>query len=68
MKKTFVLDPRNIFVALDAIDQQHPSYTLTRHDSLRRIFWTLACVCVCLLLIHYMKYFSSFSASLKMLA
>ena len=68
MKKLFALDPRNIFVALDEIDQQAPSYTLNRHDSLRRTFWTLACVCVCLLLIHYLKYFSAFSATLEMLS
>ncbi|SMF43954.1 hypothetical protein SAMN02745866_02812 [Alteromonadaceae bacterium Bs31] len=68
MAKYFFLDPRNIFVALDSIDQQAPSYTLNRHDTLRRIFWTLACVCVCLLMIHYLKYNTSFKAALVMLA
>ncbi|WP_075185921.1 CPBP family intramembrane glutamic endopeptidase [Teredinibacter haidensis] len=68
MKKRFALDPRNIFIALDEIDQQKPSYTLNRHDTLRRVFWTLACVCISLLTIHYLKFFSSFQAFLYLLA
>jgi len=68
MAKFFFLDPRNIFLTLDRIDQEAPSYTLNRHDALRRIFWTLACVSVCLLIIHYLKYFTSFQAFLIMLA
>lgn len=54
-----VLDPRQILIALDNIDQQPPSHTLSRPQALRRIFVTLACVCICLLLIHYLKSFSS---------
>lgn len=68
MKKLFILDPRNIFIALDEIDGEPPSYALDRKQSLRCVFWTLACVCVSLLLIHYLKYFSSFQAFLEMLA
>jgi len=68
MKKRFILDPRNIFTTLDEIDQHPPSYTLDRAQSLRRVFWTLACVSICLLLIHYLKYFSSLQAFLQQLA
>ena len=59
------LNPKNIFVALDQIDCQKPSYTLDRPTALRRIFYVLACVSVCLLIIHYMKYSSTFNATLK---
>lgn len=68
MNKLFFLDPRNILNVLDEIDRELPSYTLNRQQALRRVFWTLACVCVCLLLIHYLKYFSSFQAFLEMLS
>ena len=63
-----LVDPRQIFRALDRIDEQPPSYTLNRKQSLRRVFWTLACVSVCLLIIHYMKYSSVFHATLEMLS
>lgn len=58
------LNPKNIFRTLDAIDDEAPSYSLSRREATRRVFWTLACVCVCLLLIHYLKYFSSFRSFL----
>lgn len=53
------LNPKNILTALDDIDAELPSYTLTKPQALRRVFWTLACVAVCLLLIHYLKYHST---------
>ena len=62
------LHPKNIFRALDEIDQQSPSYTLNRKQSLRRVFWTLACVSVCLLIINYMKNSSALMATLQELA
>ena len=62
------LNPKNIFTALDKIDNEHPSYTLTKPQTMRRVFWTLACVAVCLLIIHYMKYSSTMVATLKMLS
>jgi len=68
MNKRFLLDPRNIFTALDNIDDEKPSYTLNRRESQRRIFWTLACVSVCLLSIHYLKLYSSLQAFLIQLA
>ncbi|THB68849.1 MAG: CPBP family intramembrane metalloprotease [Gammaproteobacteria bacterium] len=68
MKIPFYLDPRNILILLDEIDSQVPSYSLNRKDSLRRTFWTLACVAVCLLLIHYMKYNSAFRGALELLS
>lgn len=68
MATRFFLDPRIIIDVLDDIDQQMPSHTLDRKQSLRRVFWTLACVCVCLLLIHYLKYNSSMQAFLQMLS
>ncbi len=59
------LHPRNIFIALDEIDTQAPSYTLSRQASMRRVFYTMACVAVCLLLIHYLKYNTAFRATLS---
>lgn len=61
------LHPRQIFTALDRIDSEPPSYTLTRPQALRRIFWTLACVAVCLLLLHYGKYSSNLRELLALL-
>ncbi len=63
-----MLNPKLIFTTLDAIDEEKPSHTLNRKEAMRRVFWVLACVSVCLLLIHYMKYFSVMRAGLAMLA
>lgn len=62
------LHPRNIFKALDDIDVTTPSYTLNRKDALRRVFYTMASVGVCLLIIHYMKYHSSMQTALTLLS
>lgn len=53
------LHPQNILTALDEIDAQPPSYTLNKKQALRRVFWTMACVSVCLLLINYLKNYSN---------
>lgn len=66
LHKLKTLHPKNIFEALDEIDVQAPSYTLDRKASLRRVFMTMACVAVCLLLIHYLKYNSSFHAAMEL--
>lgn len=50
------LNPARILRLLDDIDSAPPSYSLNRPQSLRRIMVVLACVCVCLLLVHYGKY------------
>ncbi len=63
-----MLDPRNILTTLDTIDNEAPSYSLDRKQALRRVFTTLACVSVCLLIIHYMKYFSTFNVILETLS
>lgn len=69
MTKTIkILHPKNILIALDSIDDEYPSYTLNKKQALRRVFAVLACVSVCLLLIHYMKYSSTFRASLTLLS
>ncbi len=60
-----ILNPKNILVALDEIDREAPSYTLDRPQALRRIFWTLACVAVSLLIINYLKNSSALLALLK---
>ena len=60
--------PRQIFTALDEIDNAAPSYTLSRKASLRRVFSTLACASVCLLIIHYMKYSSTLHGLLRDIA
>lgn len=62
------LHPKNIFLALDDIDAHPPSHTLDKKSGLRRVFWTMACVGVCLLLIHYMKYNTTFRAALELLS
>ncbi len=53
------LHPRRILQALDAIDSQSPSYTMSRPAALRRVFTLLACVCVSLLILHYSRYSSN---------
>lgn len=62
------LHPKNIFIVLDKIDEEEPSFNLSRNESNRRVFWTLACVCLCLLMIHYLKYFSTFKTALSYLS
>ncbi|PCK08908.1 MAG: CPBP family intramembrane metalloprotease [Alteromonadaceae bacterium] len=59
------LHPKRILTVLDEIDNQSPSYSLTRSESLRRTLATLACVCVCLLLIHYAKLYSSMTLTFE---
>jgi membrane protease YdiL (CAAX protease family) len=59
------LHPRRILQVLDDIDASPPSYTLNRPQALRRVFAVLACVSLCLLLIHYLKYFSVFLDALR---
>lgn len=49
------IDPRQILVALDRIDADPSSWTLDRRAALRRVVIVLACVSVCLLLLHYAK-------------
>ncbi len=62
------LDPRNIVRALDDIDAEPASYSLSRPLALRRVFATLASVCVFLLLLHYVKYDSNVYALLRAFA
>lgn len=56
MKFIHALNPSRILTALDTIDQTGNSYSLGRPQALRRVFLTLACVCVVLLFIHYAKF------------
>ncbi len=49
------LHPGRILEVLDDIDQSPDSYTLSRPAALRRVFVTLASVCVGLLILHYAK-------------
>ncbi|WP_370979386.1 CPBP family intramembrane glutamic endopeptidase [Agaribacterium sp. ZY112] len=62
------LDPRNIMRSFKQIDSEAPSYTLKREHCSMRLLQVLACTCVCLILIHYLKYSSSFIAALAMLS
>lgn len=62
------LHPRQILVALDQIDQHPDSYRLSRPQALRRVLLVLACVSVCLLLLHYAKYASNLHDLLQHLA
>ncbi|VUD68147.1 hypothetical protein TDB9533_04010 [Thalassocella blandensis] len=61
-----MLNPKNILTVLDEIDASAPSYSLPRQEALRQVFYTLACVAVCLLIIHYMKYNSTLRATLDL--
>ena len=62
------LHPRQILVALDRIDQEPDAYRLNRPQALRRVLLILACVSVCLLLLHYAKYSSNLHDLLRLLA
>ena len=62
------LHPKRVMQLLDEIDASEPSYSLNRPQALRRVFTVLACVSLCLLLIHYLKYSSVFIESLKILS
>lgn len=62
------LHPKRIMQILDDIDALSPSYSLNRPQALRRVFAVLACVSLCLLLIHYLKYGSVFVESLRILS
>lgn len=64
----FFLHPQQILHALDKIDNQAPSYTLTRPQALRRVLVTLATVSVCLLLLHYAKFSNNLHDALRWLA
>lgn len=62
------LHPGLILRALDQIDQAPQSYTLTKPQALRRVLLVLACVSVCLLILHYSKYASNLHDLLRGLA
>lgn len=62
------LHPRQIMVALDDIDSAAPSYSMDRPSALRRVFTVLACVSLCLLIIHYLKYSSVFVQTTTLLS
>ncbi|WP_341936933.1 CPBP family intramembrane glutamic endopeptidase [Marinimicrobium sp. C2-29] len=63
-----LLDPRQILTVMDQIDRDPPSYSLSRPDALRRVFVTLACVSVSLLILHYAKHSYNLQALLVALA
>lgn len=62
------LHPRNILIALDEIDAEAPSYSLSRPQALRRVVTVLACVSVCLLIDHYAKFSDNFQRILMWIA
>ena len=62
------LHPKNILSALDEIDSQAPSYSMTRPQALRRVMAVLACVSVCLLFMHYAKFSDNMQWLLQLLA
>lgn len=63
-----LLDPRQILTVMDQIDRDPPSYSLSRPDALRRVFVTLACVSVSLLILHYAKHSYNLQSLLVTLA
>ena len=62
------LHPKNILTALDEIDAQAPSYSLSKPQALRRVFAVLACVSVCLLFMHYAKFSNNLQSVLQLVA
>jgi uncharacterized protein len=62
------LHPRNIVTALDEIDAQAPSYSMSKPQALRRVFAVLACVSVCLLFMHYAKFSSNFHSLMQLVS
>jgi membrane protease YdiL (CAAX protease family) len=62
------LHPKNILTALDHIDSQVPSYTMSKPQALRRVFAVLACVSVCLLFMHYAKFSNNLQSLLQLFA
>ena len=62
------LHPKNILTALDDIDAQAPSYSLSKPQALRRVFAVLACVSVCLLFMHYAKFSNNLQSLLEQVA
>ncbi|NKI18179.1 CPBP family intramembrane metalloprotease [Spongiibacter sp. KMU-166] len=54
--------------ALDDIDATAPSYTMSRPAALRRVFAVLACISLCLLLIHYVKFSNVFVETTALLS
>ena len=62
------LHPKNILIALDEIDAELPSYSLSRPQALRRVFMVLACVSVCLLFMHYGKFSNNLQSILEVIA
>lgn len=62
------LHPRNILIALDEIDTQSPSYSMSKPQALRRVFAVLACVSVCLLFMHYAKFSDNLHSLLQLIA
>ena len=62
------LHPRTILTALDEIDAQAPSYSMSKPQALRRVFAVLACVSMCLLFMHYAKFSSNLQSLLQWLA
>ena len=62
------LDPRKILLAIDQIDQMPGSYSLSRAQANRRVAAVLATSVICLLLIHYLKFTSSFYQALSLLS
>ena len=60
--------PKQIFVALDAIDAAPESYRLSRPAALRRVFVVMATVAVCLLFMHYGKFSHNLTDGLVWLA
>lgn len=68
MKQVKDFYPRSVLLALDQIDAEKPSWTLSRKQALRRVMATLACVSVCLLLINYLKNYASLYAIFSILS
>jgi membrane protease YdiL (CAAX protease family) len=62
------IHPRNILTALDEIDAQAPSYSMSKPQALRRVFAVLGCVSVSLLFMHYAKFSDNLQNLLQLIA
>ena len=63
------LNPKQILIALKVIDQEakEDHQNLDEDTERRRVWWVIIIACVCLLMVHYLKYSSVLVDTIRML-
>lgn len=63
------LNPKQIFIALKVIDQEakEDRQNVDEDTERRRVWWVIIVACVCLLMVHYLKYSSVLVDTIRML-